>query len=154
VIFGQNVGTVNQVLLPHKESQLKYCAKEWLMVLISVDYNPSINLSTMHLVYLSKSDTPNDAPFISSVIPTYLSGLVTTPTTLAMNYDISLNPMKTNMKLFIGGGGVGGGGFTAGGCFQVSSVYFMPDYTPTGISLDGTDPVAYSDFIYGHFQGR
>lgn len=30
----------------------------------------------------------------------------------------------------------------------------MPDYTPTGISLDGTDPVAYADFIYGHFQGR
>lgn len=47
----------------------------------------------MHLVYLSKSDTPNDPPFITSAVPAYLSGLATTPTTLAMSYDIALNPL-------------------------------------------------------------
>lgn len=87
------------------------------MVMINVDYDPSVATARMHLVYLSKSDTPNDPPFVSSVTPAYLSALTTTPTTLPIAYDIALNPLQTNMKLYIGGGGIGGGGFTAGGCF-------------------------------------
>lgn len=120
------------------------------MVLISVDYDASVNSSAMHYFVLSKSDTPTEGPLSPSTPPGFKSGLAAAPVTQAMNHDFTLDPLKTNLKLHIGGGGTGGGGFATGGCFYVSTVYFMANYKPTGILLVDTDPL-YRDFMYGHF---
>jgi hypothetical protein len=146
------------MLIPHTDAQVKYSSKTWSMVILSIDYDAAVNKLQGNAFYLSNPTSPITSSIIVGPPAANMNMLQSTPPSYKSYLDtatfdhpvVFTDAIPADLKMYVGGAGPGGGGYQTGGCFDISSLVFLPNYVPTGMAL-AEGAAGFADFMYGHF---